>query len=294
MPVCVEPAILERRADAFTTRRITGASRTHALRLALSMLDLTTLEGRDSPEAVRDLCRRALAPGDGLPPAAAICVYPALIPVAHAVLIGTPVRIASVAAAFPSGQLPLAARLAEISGAVRAGADEIDVVLNRGAFLAGRHAEVTEEIRQMRRACAAGSRSARLKVILETGELETYDNVRRASDLVIAAVSEIDGSPNDGAVFLKTSTGKIAPAATLPATLVMMQAARDHFEATGVRIGIKPAGGIRTASAALAYLAMTSETLGAAWLTPTLFRFGASGLAEALVAETRKGSTRAH
>src|SRR5690606_14061693 len=211
-----------------------------------------------------------------LPSVAAVCVYPSLVPVAREALAGTGVRIASVATGFPSGQYPLDVRLRDVEEAVAAGADEIDMVINRGAFLAGRLKEVAEEIRAVRAACG----EAHLKIILETGELETLDNVRRASDLAIDAACSTPGAPEprDGDIFIKTSTGKVTPAATMPVTLVMLEAIRDHWFATGLRIGMKPAGGIRTAKSALHYLVMVDETLDANWLSPALFRFGASSL----------------
>jgi deoxyribose-phosphate aldolase len=280
--------MLEQRAAQFTKRSIKTASKLAGLRLAMSMLDLTTLEGKDSPEKVRSLCRKALRPYDGLlgeiaggvPSVAAVCVYPSMVPIAHEILFGSDVKIASVATGFPSGQFPLEVRLEDVRQAMAAGADEIDMVINRGAFLAGRYEEVADEIRQVKQACGP----AHLKIILETGELETYDNIRRASDLAIGAAASAASEPlEDGEIFIKTSTGKVAPAATMPVTLVMLEAIRDHFLQTGIRIGMKPAGGIRTAKQALHYLVMVKETLGEAWLTPRLFRFGASTLANDLL-----------
>jgi deoxyribose-phosphate aldolase len=296
----IDTVMLEQRALSFTKRSIGGAGEQTALRLALSMLDLTTLEGKDSPERIRALCRKAIAPSEQafdppLPSAAAVCVYPALVAIAKEALAGSSVKVASVATGFPSGQYPLAVRLNDVRRAVHAGADEIDMVINRGAFLAGRLDVVADEIRQVKQACE----EATLKIILETGELETYDNIRRASDLAIEAASSFQAGRErsrtirlrDGEVFIKTSTGKIAPAATLPAVLVMLQAIGDHFRATGVRVGMKPAGGIRTAKQALQYLIMVKDTLGEAWLTPRLFRFGASGLANDLVRQLLKQQT---
>jgi deoxyribose-phosphate aldolase len=269
----VDKVMIEARAASFTTRSIKSSAKVSGLLLAMSMLDLTTLEGKDSPERIRALCRKALRPapddeqvlGYRIPPAAAVCVYPNLVAIAHEELGGTGVKIASVATGFPSGQYPLAVRIADTRGAVAAGADEIDMVISRGAFLAGRYDQVAAEIRETKAACG----EAHLKVILETGELETYDNIRRASDLAIEA----------GADFIKTSTGKVQPAATLPVTLIMLEAARDEFLRSGRILGIKPAGGIRTAKQALHYLVMVKETLGDAWLTPDRFRLGASSLA---------------
>lgn len=275
-----------RRAAHFTTRSIKTAAKRQGLRLALSMVDLTTLEGKDTPEKVRALCRKAIRPWEGpleppAPSVAAVCVYPTLVATAREELVGSTVKVAAVATGFPSGQYPLDVRLADVRAAVAAGADEVDMVINRGAFLAGRYDQVAEEIRLTREACGA----AHLKIILETGELETLDNVRRASDLAMEAASRVPGlpAPRDGEVFIKTSTGKVQPAATMPVTLVMLEAIRDRFLATGVRMGMKPAGGIRTAKQALHYLVMVKETLGDEWLTPALFRFGASALANDLL-----------
>jgi deoxyribose-phosphate aldolase len=212
--------------------------------------------------------------------------------VARAALAGSSVRVASVATGFPSGQYPIDVRLADVTSAIDAGADEIDMVINRGAFLAGREDEVADEIRAVLQVCRP--RGAHLKIILETGELETYDNIRRASDLAIEAATSAAGSAPlaDGEVFIKTSTGKVNPAATMPVTLVMLEAIRDHDLATGIRIGMKPAGGIRTAKQALHYLVMVKETLGEAWLTPRLFRFGASTLANDLLRQIVKQTTK--
>ncbi|MSR44334.1 MAG: deoxyribose-phosphate aldolase [Phycisphaerales bacterium] len=291
----VEPVTATARAVRFTKRSIKASSKRHALRLALSMIDLTTLEGKDSPEKVRALCQKAITPSElpfptALPSVAAVCVYPTLVPTALEVLAGSAVKIASVATGFPSGQYPLEVRLDDCRRAVEAGADEIDMVISRGLFLAGKDEQIRNEICQTRAACAAASRScgrphAHLKIILETGELGTLDTIRRASDLAIDAASSVPGvdAPVDGEVFIKTSTGKVQPAATMPVTLIMLEAIRDHFRATGVRIGMKPAGGIRTAKSAIAYLVMVKETLGDEWLTPSLFRFGASTLANDVI-----------
>ena len=286
----VNAVALEERATSFTRRSIKTESKLAGLRLAMSMLDLTTLEGKDSPEKVRGLCRKAISPCEQaldppIPSVAAVCVYPALVGVAREALAGSTVKVASVATGFPSGQYPLDVRLADVREAVEAGADEIDMVINRGAYLAGDHERVADEIRQIKSACGP----AHLKIILETGELETYDHIRRASDLAIeAAASSGESALGDGEVFIKTSTGKIAPAATMPVTLVMLEAIRDHFLATGTRIGMKPAGGIRTAKQALHYLVMVNETLGPRWLSPDLFRFGASSLANDLLRQMVK------
>jgi len=270
----------DRRAASFTTRSIKTDAKRAGLRLALSMLDLTTLEGADSPEKVRSLCRKAIRPDPmdpALPHVAAVCVYPTLVETARTELAGSGVLVASVATGFPSGQFPLDVRLDDARRAVEAGADEIDMVVSRGLLLAGRRDRVFDEIAATREAIGR----AHLKVILETGELETYDLVRIASDLAIGA----------GADFIKTSTGKVAPAATMGVSLVMLEAARDHFLATGRRIGVKPAGGIRTAKQALHYLVMVKETLGDDWLTPDLFRFGASSLANDLLMQLTRSRT---
>lgn len=289
----VDAIMAARRAESFTKRSIKASSKQHALRTAMSMLDLTTLEGKDTPEKVRGLCRKALQPLD-LPPGspalrppvphvAAVCVYPTMVPVARECLAGSGVKVAAVATGFPSAQYPLDVRLRDCADAIAAGADEIDMVISRGLFLAGRLDEVAREIRETRALCVhpPAGRPAHLKVILETGELETLDAVRRASDLAIEAACTVPGcaAPADGEVFIKTSTGKVQPAATMPVTLVMLEAIRDAFMSSGVRIGMKPAGGIRTARQAIAYLVMVKETLGDAWLSPALFRFGASALA---------------
>jgi deoxyribose-phosphate aldolase len=281
----VDKVMIDARAASFAARAIKADSKVRGLLLAMSMLDLTTLEGKDSAERVRALCRKAIRPapddervlGYRVPSAAAVCIYPSLVPVAREELAGTGVKIASVATGFPSGQYPLAVRLADTEAAVAAGAEEIDMVISRGAFLAGRSSEVAAEIRDTKAACGP----AHLKVILETGELETYDNIRRASDLAIEA----------GADFIKTSTGKVQPAATLPVTLIMLEAARDEFLRSGRVVGIKPAGGIRTAKQALQYLVMVKETLGDAWLTPTRFRLGASSLANDILRQLFRAKT---
>ncbi len=287
----VNAVMADERAASFTRRSIKTDSKMQGLRLALSMVDLTTLEGKDSPEKVRSLCRKAIQPYDGqidppLPSVAAVCVYPSLVSVARKALAGSNVKVASVATGFPSGQFPLDVRLRDVAEAVEAGADEIDMVINRGAFLAGRIGEVRDEIVQVKQACG----QAHLKIILETGELETYDNVRRASDLAIEAAAST-GELRGGEVFIKTSTGKVQPAATMPVTLIMLEAIRDHYLVTGVRIGMKPAGGIRHAKQALHYLVMVKETVGDAWLTPELFRFGASSLTNDLLRQIVKTTT---
>jgi deoxyribose-phosphate aldolase len=264
----VDQVMAEERAASFTKRSIKTSAKLAGLKMVVSMMDLTTLEGKDTPGKVAYLCRKALQPADpkySVPPCAAVCVYPNMVKYARKFLgENSPVHVASVATGFPSGQFPLPTRLNEVRRAVADGADEIDMVINRCAFLAGDHAKMFDEIAAVKVACGP----AHLKVILETGELVTYDNVRLASEIAMQA----------GADFIKTSTGKVSPAATMPVTLVMLEAIRDHFFATGIRIGMKPAGGIRNSKQALHYLVMVKETLGDDWLTPDLFRFGASTL----------------
>jgi deoxyribose-phosphate aldolase len=263
----IDQVMVEERASAFAKRSIKTSAKLAGLKLAISMMDLTTLEGKDTPGKVAFLCRKAMQPIDPryqVPPCAAVCVYPNLVRAARKFLGESGVKVASVATAFPTGLMPLKLKLEEVRSAARDGADEIDMVIDRGVFLAGDHDRIFDEIAATKEACGA----AHLKVILETGELQTYDNVRTASDIAMRA----------GADFIKTSTGKISPAATMPVTLVMLEAIRDYFYETGIRIGMKPAGGIRTAKQALAYLVMVKETLGDDWLTNELFRFGASTL----------------
>jgi len=270
----INAIMTDQRAASFTTRSIKKDSKLGALKLAASMIDLTTLEGSDSPEKVRSLCMKAIRPwerdeeflGCRLGPVAAVCVYPAMVPYAKELLDGTGVNVASVATGFPSGQYPLDIRVRDVEQAVRDGADEIDMVINRGAFLSGKYDVVAEEIVAVVEACG----DAHLKVILETGELVTYDNVRKASDIAIANIREGD--------FIKTSTGKVSPAATMPVTLVMLEAIRDAYKNDGKKIGMKPAGGIRTAKQSWHYLCMVNETLGEGWLSAEWFRFGASSL----------------
>lgn len=283
----VDRVTVDQRAAALATRSIKAASKIAALRMAVSMVDLTTLEGKDSEEKVRSLCRKAIRPDasdPSIPSVGAVCVYPEMVPATAAALRGSTVAVASVASGFPSGQYPLDVRLDDVRRAVDAGADEIDMVISRGRFLAGEWARVSDEIAQIKDACGPVG-GAHLKVILETGELETYENVRFASDLAIHSGLQ-DGD------FIKTSTGKVAPAATMGVTLVMLEAVRDHYLRTGVRIGVKPAGGIRTAKQAVQYLVMVKETVGEAWLHPRLFRFGASALLNDLLrqlARMRRG-----
>jgi deoxyribose-phosphate aldolase len=271
--VRVDDMAVRKRTDRVRTRSLKAGTKDHLLRLALSMVDLTTLEGQDTPGKVQALCRKALRPmpeRPDLPHCAAVCVYPTLVPVARAALgPDSPVQIAAVATAFPSGQLPLDLRIEEVRRTVELGADEIDMVISRGAFLAGDYQAVYDEIVATKQACG----SAHLKVILETGELRTLDNVAAASRLAIAA----------GADFIKTSTGKVEPAATLEVTLVMFEAIREHYLRTGVKVGMKPAGGIKHSKLALHYLVLLAETLGADWMTPDLFRFGASSLVNDLL-----------
>jgi deoxyribose-phosphate aldolase len=257
----------EARAASLSTRSIKTTAKEFALDLAIRMVDLTTLEGQDTPGKVRALCNKALRPDPAdptCPHTAAVCVYGDLVPVAKQALGSSGVKVAAVATAFPSGRAMLEVKLADTRDAVAAGADEIDMVIDRGAFLAGRYLQVYDEIAQVRQACD----SAHLKVIFETGELQTYDNVRRASWLAMMA----------GAHFIKTSTGKVQPAATLPVTMVMVEAARDWRDATGRMVGVKPAGGIRTAKDATRYLVMVNEVAGPDWLDADWFRFGASTL----------------
>ncbi len=273
----IDQVMVEERASAFAKRSIKTSAKLAGLKLAISMMDLTTLEGKDTPGKVAFLCRKAMQPIDPryqVPPCAAVCVYPNLVRVAKKFLGTSGVKVASVATAFPTGLMPLKLKLEEVRMAARDGADEIDMVINRGVFLAGDHGRIFDEIAATKEACGA----AHLKVILETGELQTYDNVRIASEIAMRA----------GADFIKTSTGKVSPAATMPVTLVMLEAIRDYFYETGLRIGMKPAGGIRTAKQALAYLVMVKETLGDDWLTNELFRFGASTLVNDVLMQIAK------
>ena len=276
----VDQVAVEERAGSLAKRSIKRESKLFALDLAVRMMDLTTLEGADTPGKVAALSSKAMRPDPAdltVPPVAAVCVYPNLVPHALERVKGSGVKVASVATAFPSGQVPTDLKVAEVARVAEMGADEIDMVIDRGAFLSGRYAKVYDEVRRVKEVCG----SAHLKVILETGELGTYDNVRRASLLAIAG----------GADFVKTSTGKIQPAATLPVTLVMLEAIRDVFEETGRRIGMKPAGGIRHAKQAVQTLVLVHETLGPEWLTPDLFRFGASSLLNDVLMQIRKERT---
>jgi deoxyribose-phosphate aldolase len=272
----VDPVGIEQRAASLATRSIKGASKLTAIDLAISMVDLTTLEGADTSGKVRNLARKAMLPDPDYPetpPVAAICVYPDMVPTAVAELKGSDVKVASVASAFPSGRSSLEVKLADTKIAVDGGADEIDMVIDRGAFLAGHYGTVFEQIVSIKLACG----NARLKVILETGELATYDNVRRASWLALLA----------GADFIKTSTGKVSPAATLPVTHVMLQAVKDWRAQTGEQRGVKPAGGIRTAKEAIRYLVAVHEVAGPEWLDPYYFRLGASSVLNDLIMQRR-------
>jgi len=276
----VDQVGVEERAASLARRSIKRESKLWALDLVIRMTDLTTLEGKDTEGKVRALCVKGRRPDQGdpsVPHVAAICVYPAMVRVAREALAGSGVLVASVATGFPSGQTYTDIKLAETRQAVEAGADEIDMVIDRGAFLSGDYATVFDEILAVKAAAGA----AHLKVILETGELETYDNVRRASILAMVA----------GADFIKTSTGKVSPAATLPVTLVMLEAIRDFHRRTGQVVGMKPAGGIRTAKEAIGYLVTLYETLGPRWMTPDLFRFGASSLLNDCLMQLHKERT---
>lgn len=277
----------DQRAAGLGTRSIKTTSKAWALDAVIRMIDLTTLEGSDTPGKVETLCAKAVHPDPGspdTPKVAAVCVYNDLVPVAVEALRGTGVHVAAVATAFPSGRAALDVKLADTADAVEAGADEIDMVIDRGAFLSGRYLQVLEEIVAVREECHRDGRDAHLKVILETGELVTYDNVRRASWLAMLA----------GADFIKTSTGKVGPAATMPVTLIMLEAVRDWREQTGRMIGVKPAGGIRQAKDALKYLVMVSEVAGPDWLDPDWFRFGASTLLNDVLLQKQKLATGAY
>jgi deoxyribose-phosphate aldolase len=276
----VDQVGIEERAGMLATRSIKRESKLWALDLAIRMIDLTTLEGKDTPGKIRALAGKAVRPDPTdptIPSVAALCVYSNMIGPAKEALKGSTVKVAAVTTYFPSGQAPLAVKLEDVRQALAAGADEIDMVIDRGAYLAGDYGKVYDEIVAVKQACG----DAHLKVILETGELETYDNVRRASVLAMAA----------GADFIKTSTGKVQPASTLPVTLVMLEAIRDFHAQTGRAVGMKPAGGIRTSREAIAYLTILYETLGPDWMTPDRFRFGASTLLNDVLMQIRKERT---
>jgi deoxyribose-phosphate aldolase len=279
----VDQVGIEERVARFNTRSIKNDSKVQGLHLALSMIDLTTLEGKDTPGKVIQMCYKAQHLADHLPNVpnvAAVCVYPNHVATAKKALGNSGVKVASVATAFPSGNSAQKIKLLDTKMAVDAGADEVDMVISRGEFLGGNYNFVFDEIAKIKEACG----QARLKVILETGELSTLDNVRLASDIAIQA----------GADFIKTSTGKIQPAATMPVTLVMLQAIKDHYDATGVQIGMKPAGGISTAKQSLQYLVMVNETLGPLWMDNNWFRFGASSLANDILLQLGKFASGAY
>ena len=276
----VDQVAVEERAASLARRSIKREAKLFALDLAVRMMDLTTLEGQDTPGKIAALTSKAIRPDPSdstVPSVAAVCVYPNLVPAAVERVQGSSVKVASVATSFPSGQSPTQLKVTEVREVVELGADEVDMVIDRGAFLSGRYAKVYDEICQVKEA----SGQAHLKVILEVGELGTYDNVRRASLLAIAA----------GADFIKTSTGKLPQAATLPVTLVMLEAIRDVYQETGRKVGMKPAGGIRQAKQAVQYLVQLYETLGAEWLTPDLYRLGASTLLNDVLMQIRKEKT---
>ena len=276
----IDQVAVEARSTDLSRRSIKREAKLFALDLSVRMMDLTTLEGADTPGKVAALASKAIRPDpsdSSVPSVAAVCVYPNLVQTARERVAGTGVKVASVATAFPSGQSPTDLKVAEARRVVELGADEVDMVIDRGAFLAGRYAKVYDEIVQVKEAVG----DKHLKVILETGELGTYDNVRRASLLAIAA----------GADFIKTSTGKLSTSATMPVTLVMLEAIRDVFEETGRRVGMKPAGGIRNAKQAVQTLVLVHETLGLDWLTPDLFRFGASSLLNDVLMQIRTQKT---
>ncbi|MDE0868254.1 MAG: deoxyribose-phosphate aldolase [Aquiluna sp.] len=281
----VDKVGLEARTASLGTRSIKTASKAWALDMAIQMMDLTTLEGADTKERVRSLCLKAITPDPTdltTPQPAAICVYGDMVKHAKEALGKNKIHVAAVATAFPSGRASLPVKIADTKDAVNAGADEIDMVIDRGAFLSGNYLEVYKQILAVKAACLRkdGTR-AHLKVILETGELETYDNIRRASYLAMLA----------GPDFIKTSTGKVSVNATLPITLLMLQAVKDWFDQTKIQIGVKPAGGIRTAKDAIKYLVVVKETAGEKWLTPKYFRFGASSLLNDVLMQRQKLTT---
>ncbi|MCD6066285.1 MAG: 2-deoxyribose-5-phosphate aldolase [Bacteroidetes bacterium] len=272
---------VEERIARFNTRSIKKEAKLQGLKLALSMIDLTTLEGKDTEGKVKQMCYKAMHPHDaipGLPSVAAVCVYPTYVKTAKTALKGSNVKVASVSTAFPSGNAPFKVKADDTKFAIDNGADEIDMVISRGEFLKGNYTFVFDEIAKVKEICGREASRVRLKVIFETGELSTLDNVRRASDIAMYA----------GADFIKTSTGKISPAATMPVTFVMLEAIKDYYDKTGIMTGMKPAGGISTAKAALQYLVMVHETLGSKWLSNEWFRFGASSLANDIILQLEK------
>ena len=280
VPPRIDQVGIEERAARFTKRSIKKETKVTGLMLALNMIDLTTLEGKDSEGKVKQMCYKAMHLLDaypGLPTVAAVCVYPSMVRTAKKAIEGSGIKVASVATGFPSGQAPHNVKIMDTKFAVQQGADEVDMVISRGKFLEGEYNFVFDEIASIKEACG----TARLKVILETGELVTYDKVRRASDIAMYA----------GADFIKTSTGKVAPAATMPVTLVMLEAIRDFYYKTGKQIGMKPAGGISKSKLALHYLVMLNEILGEDWMNNQWFRFGASSLANDLLMQLMKEKT---
>jgi deoxyribose-phosphate aldolase len=277
----IDAVMLETRAAQFAKRSIKAATKMAGIELAIACMDLTTLEGRDSPGRVRSMCAKAVTPAPGVRSVAAVCVYPNLVATAKEALAETSVKIASVATAFPSGLSSLDVKLEDTQAAIDAGADEIDMVIDRGAFLAGDERRVWDEIVEVKRLCASAPRQVHLKAILEVGELGSYDAVRRASDLALSA----------GADFIKTSTGKIGSSSTLPVALCMSEALRDFESRTGECRGLKVAGGIRTTKSALAYFVLLKETLDDRWLSPDLFRIGASALLDDLLMQREKELT---
>lgn len=280
MTVTIDAVMLEARAGALSKRSIKTTAKMAGIRLAIECMDLTTLEGKDSEGRVRSLCAKAVRPAPQfpeVPSVAAVCVYPNLVATAKDALKGTRVKVASVATAFPSGLSSLPVKLADTQAAIDSGADEIDMVIDRGAFLEGRYQDIADEIVAVKNVCGP----VHLKVILETGELGTYDNVRRASDLALDA----------GADIIKTSTGKVGTNATFPVALAMCEAIRDHARRTGRRAGLKVAGGCRTTKQALTYLVIVKETLGEGWLNPDMFRIGASSLLDDLLMQYEKELT---
>ncbi len=279
----VDKVGVEERAAKLATRSIKTTAKKEGIDLSIRMIDLTTLEGMDTKGKVKTLCAKARRPDpldNSVPSVAAVCVYSDLVSIAKENLTGTNIKVAAVATGFPAGRVSLAAKLQDTNDAVSQGADEIDMVIDRGAFLEGRFFDIYEQILTIKEAC----KSAHLKVILETGELKTYDNVKKASWIAMLA----------GADFIKTSTGKVQPAATLPVTLVMLQAINEFERATGKIIGMKPAGGIKTTKDAMKYLVLVKETLGDRWLSPDLFRFGASSLLNDLLMQRQKLKTGAY